>query len=98
MYKEVIPDTMAGAFCALFRAIRRKAGLGKHFNQHFRFFEHRKTESFCETFIAASSLAWALGLWLSSSEVPDAHYPEMSVMLLLLSPPQAMALLVHKPR
>lgn len=62
------------------------------------FFEHRKTESFCEPFIAASSLAGALSRWLSSSEVPDAHYPEMSVMLLLLSPPQAMALLVHRPR
>lgn len=62
------------------------------------FLNTEKTESFCEPFIASSSLAWALGLWLSSSEVPDAHYPEMSVMLLLLSPPQAMALLVHRPR
>lgn len=84
-------------FSCSFRAIRSKAGLGRHFNQHFRSGEHRKTESFCETFTAAT-LAWALGLWLSSTEAPDGHYLETSALSLLLSPPQTTALPVHRPR
>lgn len=85
-------------FLCSFRSIRSRAGPGRHFNQHFRFGEHRKkTESFCETFTAAN-LAWSLGLWLSSIEVPDGHYLEMSALLLLDSLPQSTALLVHRLR
>lgn len=53
-------------------------------------------ESSCET-VTAAALAWALALWLSSTEVPDRHYLETSA-LLLLSPPQTMTLPVHRPR
>lgn len=96
-YGEVVPDTVAGPFCVLLRQLEGKLAWANILISILDFLNTKKPESFHKTFIAAT-LAWVLGLWLSSIKLPDGHYLKMSVMLLLLPPPQAMALLVHRPR